>query len=115
MSIIYHRARGVKECSAKRWSDIPADHEMSNLVTFPLEFAGMTVTVKDGAILKGGCGDRCILQKRARARVSFCADDMRRRLHDWFADRRGKFLSATGRPFPDQFCNISVLLTREPV
>jgi SAM-dependent methyltransferase len=59
---ITYRAQGVKEYWEKRWTDIPADHAMTNHDAYPLKYAEMTVTRKDGCILEAGCGAGRILR-----------------------------------------------------
>jgi SAM-dependent methyltransferase len=59
---ITYRSQGVKEYWEKRWTDIPADNAMSNRDVYPLKYAELTVTGKDGAILEAGCGAGRILR-----------------------------------------------------
>ena len=59
---VTYRSRSVKEYWAKRWADIPADKPMENRNAYPLKYAEMTVTARDGPILEAGCGAGRILR-----------------------------------------------------
>lgn len=53
---ITYRDVNNKEYWAKRWENIPADLPMENRNTYPLKYAELAVSSKDGAILEAGCG-----------------------------------------------------------
>jgi SAM-dependent methyltransferase len=61
MRITYRRANN-RAYWTKRWADIPADKPMENRNAYPLKYAEMTVTAKDGPILEAGCGAGRILR-----------------------------------------------------
>lgn len=59
---ITYRYADNKDYWTKRWADIPADKPMENHDAYPLKYAEMTVTAKDGPILEAGCGAGRILR-----------------------------------------------------
>jgi hypothetical protein len=59
---ITYRKQYVKEYWAKRWEGIPADVPMENAYVYPLKYAELTITSKDGRILEVGCGAGRILK-----------------------------------------------------
>lgn len=61
MRITYRYANN-KDYWTKRWADIPADAPMENADVYPLKYAQMTVTDKNGRILEAGCGAGRILR-----------------------------------------------------
>jgi SAM-dependent methyltransferase len=61
MRITYRNADN-KDYWTKRWADIPADRPMENHSAYPLKYAELAVTAKDGPILEAGCGAGRILR-----------------------------------------------------
>lgn len=59
---ITYRSRGVKDYWTSRWADIPADIPMENRSVYPLKYAELAVTEKNGQILEAGCGAGRILR-----------------------------------------------------
>jgi SAM-dependent methyltransferase len=59
---ITYRTRGVHEYWTRRWAEIPVDKPMENRHAYPLKYAELTVTRKDGPILEAGCGVGRILR-----------------------------------------------------
>jgi SAM-dependent methyltransferase len=59
---ITYRTSGVKDYWTSRWANIPADNPMKNISAYPLKYAELTVTGKDGRILEAGCGAGRILR-----------------------------------------------------
>lgn len=53
---ITYRNINNKDYWAKRWENIPADLPMENRDSYPLKYAELTVSSKDGTILEAGCG-----------------------------------------------------------
>jgi len=61
MRITYRGAEN-KNYWTKRWADIPSDKPMENHNVYPLKYAELAVTAKDGPILEAGCGAGRILR-----------------------------------------------------
>jgi SAM-dependent methyltransferase len=59
---ITYRNADNKNYWTKRWADIPPDKPMENHDAYPLKYAELAVTAKDGPILEAGCGAGRILR-----------------------------------------------------
>jgi len=59
---ITYRSASNKNYWTKRWDDIPADVPMENPSVYPLKYAQLAVTGKDGKLLEAGCGAGRVLR-----------------------------------------------------
>jgi hypothetical protein len=140
---VTYRTGGVKDYWSARWADIPADNAMENLNAYPLKYAELTVKGKNGEsskkafhkmnltrseyeqlfIRSGFTIDKVypvenmpILYKFAFFRSSghkeFDENKARKEGYclSWFGQMTQDFLM---RFFPDQFCNIYVVIARK--
>lgn len=136
---ITYRSRHIKDYWIERWENLPGDKPIENLNSYPIKYADQIIQAKDGPILELGCGMRRILRYyhnrgcqiwgwkhlsvenmpliykfylfRAADHKNF--DEHKARVEGYQLSGTGKIIqNLLMRFFPNQFCNIYVLIAK---
>ena len=59
---VTYRQQGIQAYWQERWERVPVDNPVSNLDTYPIKYAEMTVRSGSGRILEAGCGNGRVLR-----------------------------------------------------